>query len=410
VSAELLVTGISQLAGVRAAGPHGGVAQGAVEVIADAALALTGDRIAWLGPVSRWRGGEARRVDLGGRAVVPGLVDPHTHLLWAGDRLDDFEARSRGDSYGAILERGGGIRSTVRATAAAARETLVESALTRAAALLRSGATTIEVKSGYGGSIEGEVRSLEAIAALAERTPARIVATLLVHLPPATGRAAYVDEVVGRLLPEVARRRLATRADVFVEREAFTVEEARVILGAALALGLDATLHADQFTVLGGVELAVSLGARSVDHLEASGSEQIAALAASGTLATLLPGASLELGGGHAPGRALVDAGAAVAVGSDLNPGSSPLYSTSLALALAVRLNGLLPAEALVAGTANAAAALGLADVGRLAPGCRADFVVLSGADWRELVAGLGGPGPFEVWLAGRRLAPAGEA
>ena len=410
MTADLLVTGISQLATALEPGPLRGAEHGRIEVVRDAAFAVRDGRIDWVGPAAQWTGTARRVADVGGCAVVPGLVDSHTHLLWGGDRLDDFEARSRGDAYETILERGGGIRSTMAATAAADEQALVRSALTRADALLRSGATTIEVKSGYGGSVEAELRSLEAIDVLTKRTPARIVPTLLLHVPPPEGRAAYVDDVVQRLVPEVARRRLAARVDVFVEREAFTLEEARRILEAALAHGLATTLHADQFEVLGGVELGVELGARSVDHLEASGAEQIAALAQSPTIATLLPGASLELGLRHAPGRALIDAGAAVAVASDLNPGSSPLYSTSLALALAVRLNGLRPDEALVAGTVNAAAALGRRHVGRIVPGCHADFVVLPSADWRDLVAGFGRPGTLAIWIGGRPVASEGVA
>ena len=410
MTADLLVTGISQLATALEPGPLRGADHGDVEVVRDAAIAVHDGRIDWVGPAAEWSGTARRVANLGGCAVVPGLVDSHTHLLWGGDRLDDFEARARGDAYETILARGGGIRSTMAATATADEGTLVRAALVRVDALLRSGATTIEVKSGYGGTVEAELRSLEAIDVLTRRTPARMVPTLLLHVPPSEGRAAYVDDVVQRLVPEAARRRLAARVDVFVEREAFTVDEARRILETALAHGLGATLHADQFEVLGGVELAIEVGARSVDHLEASGAEQIAALARSTTIATLLPGASLELGLRHAPGRALIDAGAAVAVASDLNPGSSPLYSTSLALALAVRLNGLRPAEALVAGTVNAAAALGRRHVGRLVSGCHADFVVLPSPDWRDLVAGLGGPGASAVWVGGRPVASEGVA
>jgi imidazolonepropionase len=191
---------------------------------------------------------------------------------------------------------------------------------------------------------------------------------------------------------------------VFVEREAFTPDEAERVLLAGRAAGLDLTLHADQFHAVGGVELAVRLGARSVDHLEASGVAQIDALSRGDTVATLLPGVSLELGLPAAPGRALVDAGVPVAVATDLNPGSSPLYSTALALALSLRLNGLRPSEALVAGTVNAAAALGLDDAGWLGVGARADFVVCAEGDWRSLLHGLGGPAATETWAAGRRV------
>jgi imidazolonepropionase len=244
------------------------------------------------------------------------------------------------------------------------------------------------------------------VRALQAERAATLVPTLLVHVPPADGAArdGYVRAVCDELVPAAAREGLAAAADVFVEREAFTVAEAERILRAARAHGLAVKLHADQFHAVGGTELGVALGALSVDHLEASGAAQVAALAASDTVATLLPGVSLHLGLPAAPGRALVDAGAAVAVGTDLNPGSSPVFSAALPLALAVRLNGLTPAEALVAGTANAAAALGLRDRGALAPGCRADLVVLDAADWREIVYALGRPLAARVLIAGREM------
>jgi imidazolonepropionase len=406
---ETLLTGAAELVTPDGPGPHRGPDQGRTVRIPDAAVAIACGRVAWVGPAAAWRGSAVRTVDLGGRAVVPGLVDPHTHLLWGGDRYDDLEARLAGEPYEAILARGGGIRHTMRATAAADRATLVRSARARLDALVASGATTVEVKSGYGGTPAAEIASLEAIATLAGDVRVRVVSTLLIHMPDADDREGHLRDVVERLLPEVLQRGLARRVDVFVERSAFTVAEAERVLRAAQALGLDVTLHADQFHRVGGVELAARLGARSVDHLEASGPDQIAALAATGgaTVATLLPGASFELRTAHAPGRALIDAGVPVAVGSDLNPGSSPVYATSLALALALRLNGLRPAEALTAGTANAAAALGLDDAGWLGPGARADLVVVPDRDARALVAGLGGPRPLEVWAAGRRVSPA---
>jgi len=415
--ADLLLTGIGQLVTAAGPGARRGPAQGELRRIDDAALAIACGRVAWLGPAADWRGRAVQAVDLGGRAVVPGLVDPHTHLVWAGDRYDDLEARLEGVPYEAILARGGGIRRTVRATAAADRATLVASARPRLASLVASGATTVEVKSGYGGSVEAELASLAAIAELAGGARARVVPTLLIHVPDPDRREGQLRDVIERLLPEVVARGLARRVDVFVERSAFTAAEAERVLLAARALGLELTLHADQFHRVGGVELAARLGARSVDHLEVAGPAQIAALASAaatapsggGTVATLLPGASLDLGLPHAPGRALIDAGVPVAVASDLNPGSSPVYATSLALALSLRLNGLRPAEALVAGTVNAAAALGLDDVGWLGPGARADLVVVPDPDWRALVAGLGGPGPLEVWAAGVRVDAAAD-
>ncbi|MFC4425906.1 imidazolonepropionase [Deinococcus navajonensis] len=394
---ETLFTGISQLVSP-AAGVRRGPAMGALTQIDDAALLVRGGLVAWAGP--RTEAPEAAQThDLGGVAVVPGLVDPHTHAVWAGDRLADFEARISGVPYEEILARGGGIRRTMRATASADVDTLVALARPRLAALRASGATTAEVKSGYGLDFDAEVRMLRAIQQL--RAEFLLVPTLLIHVPPQDGRAAYVRAVCQELIPQVAREGLATAVDVFCEKEAFSVGETRQIFAAAQAHGLSVKLHADQFHAIGGTELACEIGALSVDHLEASGSAQIQALAISGTVATILPGVTLHLGLPAAPGRALIDAGAAVAVGTDLNPGSSPVFSTQLALALAVRLCGLTPAEALSAATVNAAHALGLSDCGALVPGQRADFLALHSADWRDLAYTLGASPVREVWQAG---------
>jgi imidazolonepropionase len=369
-------------------------------VIRDAAIAVQDGVIRWVGARCDWAG-DAVEIDCGGRAVVPALVDPHTHAVWAGDRLADFEARVSGVSYQEILTKGGGIRSTVRHTASATVDELVALAEPRIQALLRSGAPTIEVKSGYGFSVEAELRMLEAIAELANRTPARLIPTLLIHIPPALHdeREPYLHAVRTQLIPEVVRRKLASAIDIFVETESWTAAEARTLMHC----GLPAKLHTEQFTRIGGLELGVREGALSVDHLEAAVTDQFPALAASGTIATILPGVTLHLGIAAANGRALIDAGVAVAVGTDLNPGSSPLFSTSAALALSVRLNGLTAAEALTASTVNAAAALGLNDCGRIAPGARADFLVLSTNDWRDLPYTLGMSPIDEVWIGGQK-------
>jgi len=403
---ELLITGISQLATAEGALAKHGRSMSELKVLKDAVLAVSGGLIDWVGAASDWTGEAAATLDLGGAAVLPGLIDPHTHAVWAGDRLADFEARVAGATYEQILMAGGGIRSTVRATAAASIGELVALAKPRVEALLRSGATTIEVKSGYGFAIPAEIAMLDAIAKLAAESQARIVATLLIHVPPveSTERSRYVGQVCAELIPEVARRGLATAVDVFVEREAWHVGEAEQMFVCAKNHGLAVKLHSDQFHSIGGVELGVRMGALSVDHLEAAGATQIAAIAASKTMATILPGVSLHLGIPAAPGRRLIDAGAAVAVGTDLNPGSSPLFSTAAALGLAVRMNGLTAQEAVVAGTLNAACALGVSDRGRIEAGCMADFVVLHEKDWRELVYVMGANPIREVWVGGRRV------
>jgi imidazolonepropionase len=404
---DLLFTGISQLVTPPAGyGAVHGAQMRALDIIADAAMAVSHGRIDWIGPRTEWTGTARERVDLGGRAVVPGLVDPHTHCIWAGDRLADFEARSSGVPYEKILAGGGGIRSTIRQTAGKTNDQLVALALPRVQALLRSGATTIEVKTGYGFAPQVELSMLKAIHALDQATPAAVMATLLIHVPPPdpVERAEYVDQVTGYVMFAAKQLGYVRAVDVFIEKEAWTPEEARKMFVAAANQMISARAHVDQFHAIGGVEMAVEFGARSVDHLEASGPAQIAAIAASKTVAVLLPGVTLHLGIPAAPGRALIDAGAAVAVGTDLNPGSSPLFSTQMAMALAVRLNGLTPAEALTAATINAADVLGLTDRGRLRPLHRADFLVLDSTDWRDIVYTMGASPVARIFIAGREV------
>jgi imidazolonepropionase len=406
MKAEILITGISQLVTAEGVGPRHGQAMRELKIVKEAAIAISSSVILWTGKESEWRGEAEATVDAGGRAVVPGLVDPHTHAVWAGNRLADFEARTSGSTYEEILAAGGGIRSTIRATAAASKDDLLALAKPRIDSLIASGATTIEVKSGYGFTTEAELAMLEAIQSLSAGAAARIVPTLLIHIPPAiaTERSSYLSRVCDELIPEVASRNLATAVDIFVEKEAWHVPEAEEVFQRAKQFGLAIKLHSDQFHSIGGVELGTDFGALSVDHLEASGPEQIAKIASSSTVATILPGVSLHLGIPAAPGRKLVDAGAAVAVGTDLNPGSSPLFSISTALALSVRLNGLTVEEAIVAGTVNAACALGIKDAGRLEAGCAADFVVLQSSDWRDLVYTLGANPVRDVWIGGKKV------
>jgi imidazolonepropionase len=407
MNTDLLITGITQLVTAEGAGPKRGPEMRVLSIMDDAAFAITDGRFSWIGARTEWHGSADRFIELNGRAVVPGLVDPHTHAVWAGDRLRDFDARTSGVGYEQILASGGGIRSTVRATLAATEEELTRLAEQRLRALMRSGATVVEVKSGYGLSIEGELRLLRVIQSVAARLPIRIVPTLLLHVPPAAKEVeSYLQRIETELLPEVARHQLARAVDIFVEKEAWTAKQAERVLTFALALGLRVKVHAEQFHSIGGLELALRLNALSVDHLEACTPEQYGPFRDSGTVATVLPGVSLHLGIPSAPGRQLIDAGAAVAVGTDLNPGSSPLFSISAALGLAVRLNGLTMQEALAAGTINAACALGLADAGRIAVDQPADFVVLHSADWRDLIYTLGGNPVREVWAGGICVVP----
>jgi imidazolonepropionase len=412
MNADLLITGITQLATPAGVGPKFGAQMREVNVIENAAMAITGEWFTWAGPAADWSGTASRTVNLGGRAVVPGLVDPHTHAVWAGDRLRDFDARASGVTYEQILAAGGGIWSTVRATTAASTDELVTLAKRRIWALIRSGATVVEVKSGYGFTVPEELRMLEVIRAVASNLPIRIVPTLLIHVPPidTRERAAYLDQVRSELIPEAARRGLAQAVDIFIEKEAWNANEADSVLTCALEHGLHIKAHAEQFHSIGGLELALRLKALSIDHLEACMPRQYDLFRGAPALATILPGVSLHLGIAKAPGRQLIDAGAAVAVGTDLNPGSSPLFSTSAALGLAVRLNGLTTREALVAGTANAARALGLDDAGRIEPGAYADFAVLESADWRDLLYTMAINPIHEVWSRGSRIAALAES
>lgn len=405
---DTLITGISQLVTASGAEAKHGRAMRDLKILEHAAIAISSGIIVWTGAGNKWTSEADTIVDVGGRAVVPGLIDPHTHAVWVGDRLNDFEARTSGSTYEEILAAGGGIRSTIRATTAASKDELVALAKPRIDSLIASGATTIEVKSGYGFTPAAELAMLEATECLSAITPARIISTLLIHIPPVdvAERSGYLPQICNELLPEVARRRLASTVDIFVEKGAWHVAEAEQVFDQARHYNFAIKLHTDQFHCIGGVELGVRFAALSVDHLEASGPEQIARIAASSTIATILPGVSLHLGIPSAPGRALIDAGAAVAVGTDLNPGSSPLFSTSEALALSVRLNGLTPQEALVAGTVNASCALGLKNAGRLEVGCPADLLVLRSSDWRDLVYTLGTCPINEVWIGGKKVSP----
>jgi len=336
---------------------------------------------------------------------MPGLIDPHTHAVGGGDRLTDFESRASGTSYEAMLAAGGGIRHTVACTQASDTDALLHATHQRVQRMMRAGATTIEIKSGYGFTLEHELRELAVVRSLAAVVPAALVPTMLFHLPPrdASERDAYMRAALSDWMPAIADAGIAA-VDVFIERDAFTVTEADALLRAAHAHGLQCKAHTDQFNAIGGTQLAIAHHALSVDHLEASGPAEVRALAASRTIGVVLPGVTLHLQMAAADGRALIDAGAAVAVGTDCNPGSSPLFSMSLAMALAVRLNGLTPAEALTGGTANAAAALGLSDRGRIAPAQRADILILRSADWRDLPYTLGDDAVARVFIAGTEL------
>jgi imidazolonepropionase len=350
------------------------------EVIEDGVVGVDGARIAFVGQraeVPR----EATLVDYAGCVITPGLIDAHTHACWLGSRHMEYAARLAGGDYRAIAAAGGGIASTQRAVAEASEEALSEALAARLRRMARAGATTVEVKSGYGLEPTEERKQLRAIER-ASRTagmPAVVPTLLALHALPASAgadRAAYVRSVADGLVPDVAREGLARFVDAYVDEGAFTVGEARRVLEAARAHGLGVRVHVGQFADVGGAELAASLGAASADHLEHVSLAGIEDLARAGTRAVLLPVASFTLAQAPPPVAALRQAGVPLVVASDSNPGTSPTESLPLALALAVRHYGLTPEEALLGATREAAASLGLGDRGVLRTGARADIVV----------------------------------
>ncbi len=352
--------------------------------------------------------GDVVELDGSGHCAIPGLVDCHTHPAFAGDRVEEFSLRAAGASYEELHAAGGGILSTVRATRAASEDELERAVRRHAAWMLRAGTTTFEGKSGYGLDRDTELASLRAVAA-ADGVPTWLGAHAV---PPEFDDAdAYLDFALSEVLPAAAV--LAEAADVFLERGAFDAAQARRYLEACRDAGLPLRLHGDQFTESGAVPLAIELGARSVDHLEATGADGAHALAGSDVVGVLLPVSALFLGRPMPPARALVDAGAAIALATDFNPGSAFCESLPLVCSLACTQLRLSPAEALGACTVNAAHVLGRADrVGRLAPGFAADVVLLEAPDWRYLAYHLGGDvigavvrGGDLAWSRGRRTA-----
>jgi imidazolonepropionase len=369
--------------------PLRGRALGDVEVLEDAYVLCTGETIEAVG---RMRDlppldGDVLEVDCRGLCAVPGLVDCHTHPAFVGDRVDEFSLRAGGASYEELHAAGGGILSTVRATREAGEDGLRAAVERHRDRMLREGTTTFEGKSGYGLDKDTELASLRAV-----EDAGGIPTWLGAHsVPPEFGDAdAYLDFALAEVLPEAAK--IAEAADVFLERGAFDAAQARRYLGACQDAGLALRLHGDQFTESGAIPLAIELGARSVDHLEATGEEGSRALAASGVTGVLLPASALFLDRPMPPARALVDAGAAIALATDFNPGSAFCESLPLVCSLACTQLHLSPGEALTACTVNAAHVLGRADrIGRLAPGRRADIALLDAPDWRYLAYHLGG-------------------
>ncbi len=409
----LLVRNISRLAtcGIGAVARRG-AALGDAVVIERAAVLCDGAKIVAAGDetdVLLITGAQnAEAIDARGCAVIPGFVDAHTHPVFARTRHDEYERRIRGETYQQIAASGGGILSSVAAVRETDESRLVEIALEHAERFLAYGTTTIEAKSGYGLDLESEMKMLRAIRTMGERSVLSVLPTLLAHVVPpeyAHDREGYLRLWCERVIPEAAGEGLAHFCDVYCDEHAFSRREMARIFEAAARCGLECRAHVEQHARNGGALAAIGAGAASIDHLEHLSDDDIPAIAQSGAFAGLLPGSVFHLGlDRYPPARTLLDAGAAVFVATDFNPGSSPSWSMAMMLALACVRMKMTPHEALVAATANGAASLGLADRGRIEPGARADLVILDVPDERQIPYHFG-TNPCRVVIAGGQVA-----
>jgi imidazolonepropionase len=409
---SLAVIGASQLVTLAGPGrPRAGAEMSELVIINDGAMLIRNGRIVQTGARSEIEpliDAECEVVDAGDRVVMPGFVDAHTHPVFAGNRADEFEMRAAGKSYQEIAASGGGIRSTVLKTRAASEDELFAASGRYSEWFLRGGTTTVEAKSGYGLTLEDEVKMLRVIRRLDEETPPRYVPTFLgAHTVPdefKDNSQAYVDLVVNEMIPLVAREGLARFCDVFCECGAFDVEESRRILLAAQAYGMKLRVHADQLSLSGGSRLAAELGAMTADHLEYVSRSEISTLKSANVQPVLLPASVLMIGSRLYPdARAMIDAGLAVVLATDFNPGSSPTPSMLLVLTLASTQMKMSPAEAIASATINAAYSLGLgAEIGSLEGGKQADFVIHDCDDYRELGYFAGIEHPVAVYVGGR--------
>ncbi len=411
---SVFVTNCSQL--VTLAGPQRpriGTELRDLQIVNDGAMLVQNGYIAAVGPrqqIEPLAATSAETVDAGGRVVMPGFVDAHTHLVFAGNRADEFEMRCAGMTYQQIAERGGGIRSTVRSTRKATEDELVYVGQKHARRFLEGGTTTLEAKSGYGLTVDDELKLLRATRRVSEITALRCIPTFLgAHEIPDEYKAhpdEYVDLVVTEMLPKVAAEKLAEFCDIFCESKVFTVAQAERVLKAAKHHGLGLRVHADQFTSSGAVELAASLGAKTVDHLEQTTPESIAVMKKAGVQPVLLPGSVYAIGSQkYAPARAMIDAGLPVVIATDFNPGSSPTTSMTMILSLACTQMKMTPAEAVTAATINAAWSLNRGhEIGSLEPGKFADFAIYDAEDYRELAYFFGSHRPHAVFVAGVKV------
>ena len=407
----LAIINCSQLvtiAGARRARAGGDLRQ--LAIVEDGAMLVRGEYIEAVGrrrEIESLIDADCEVIDAGHRVVMPGFIDAHTHPVFAGIRANEFEQRASGASYREIAARGGGIRSTVRATRNASQNDLVKTGKRYADWFLRNGTTTIEAKSGYGLTLEDELKILRAIRELNEQTPLRYVPTFLgAHDIPAeyrSRRQTYVNLVINEMLPRVAEEKLAEYCDVFCEEDVFTTDETWEILSAARCHGLGLRVHADQLSLSGGAKLAGKLSCATADHLEHTDSTGIMALKAAKVQPVLLPASVYALGSTKYPAaREMIDAGLAVVLATDFNPGSSPTPSLPMVLSIACTQMKMTPAEAVTAATINAAYSLGRGDeIGSLEKGKRADFVIHDVSDYRELAYWFGIEHPWRVYASG---------
>jgi imidazolonepropionase len=382
-------------------------------IIEDAAMLIEDGRVVATGKYADLKSrisADARIVDANQNCVTPGFVDAHTHLVFAGNRAAEFEQRIAGATYQQIAASGGGILRTVALTRGASEDDLFTAARRHRDWMLRSGTTTLEAKSGYGLDRDTELKMLRVLRRLSEEGPARIVPTLLAAhtVPPEykDRRADYIRFLTDELIPEVAAARLAQYCDAFCDDHAFTVDEARTVLTAARKNGLRLRIHAEQFRPGAGADLAAELGAATADHLETATDETLQHLCAVGVQPVLLPGSVFALSRTqYPPGRKMIEAGLAIVIATDFNPGSSPVPSMPFMLSLACLEMRLSPAEALTAATINAAHSLGLGDgIGSLEPGKQADFLIHEFDDYRELAYFIAAPLRPRVFISGREV------
>jgi imidazolonepropionase len=380
-------------------------------IIRDGGMLIREGKIDMVGPSQEIekQAGDAQVVDAAGRVVLPGFVDAHTHLVFAGNRLDDFERRARGETYEQIAAAGGGIWSTVERTRAVSDVDLLKQAKKHAKWFLKCGTTTVEAKSGYGLTVDVELKILRTIRRLNEETQLECVPTFLgAHAIPQEDRQSperYVDLVINEMLPRVAAEKLAEFCDIFCEHGYFDIEQSRKILSAAKKLGFGLRMHADQLTNSGAAKLAAELGAKTADHLERTDEQGIAALKSAGVQPVLLPGSVYALGSTCYPrAREMIEAGLAVVIATDFNPGSSPTSSMPMVLSLACTQMKMSPAEAITGSTINAACSLNRGDkIGSLETGKLANFAIFDCEDYRELAYWFGFSQAHSVYVKGER-------